>query len=60
MEVITITKKEYLDLIKDQRLLLALEAVGVEEWEKYETALKINNSKSNLINNIFKSLYETN
>ncbi len=33
MEMISISKEEYDRLIKDQKLLQALEAAGVDNWE---------------------------
>jgi len=35
---ITITKKQYDQLIEDQQFLQALEGAGVDNWEGYEFA----------------------
>ena len=39
-EDVTITKKEYEDLLKDQRILRALCGAGVDNWEGYDIALE--------------------
>ena len=36
---ITFTLKEYEDLVYDRRVLRALEASGVDNWEGYEDAM---------------------
>ncbi len=41
MENISITQSEYSQLIKDQKLLYALQAAGVDNWEGYDTVLDI-------------------
>lgn len=38
MEMIAIDQKEYDQLIKDQKLLQALQAAGVDSWEGYDIA----------------------
>ena len=38
IEVIEISKKEYKQLIEDQKLLRALEGDGVDNWEGYDQA----------------------
>ncbi len=38
MEMISISQEEYDQLIKDQELLQALQAVGVDSWEGYDIA----------------------
>ncbi len=38
-EDVTITKKEYEDLLKDQKKLRALYGAGVDNWEGYDIAL---------------------
>ena len=40
-ETITISKKEYEDLLEDQKLLQALQGAGVDNWSGYEYALEI-------------------
>lgn len=39
-ETVTITKKEYDELVADQRKLDALEAAGVDNWCGYDLALE--------------------
>jgi len=39
-ETITISKKEYKSLQKDARLLRALQAAGVDNWEGYDYAME--------------------
>ena len=39
-ETVTISKKEYDQLIKDARLLAFLEATGVENWSGWDFAVK--------------------
>lgn len=39
-ETITISKKEYDKLFEDQKLLRALKAVGVDNWDGYGFALE--------------------
>ncbi len=39
-EDVTITKKEYEDLLKDQKILRALYGTGVDNWEGYDIALE--------------------
>lgn len=38
IEMISITKEEYDQLIADQKWLRALEAAGVDSWEGYDSA----------------------
>jgi len=38
---ITISKKEYEELLEDQKLLQALQGAGVDNWSGYEYALEI-------------------
>jgi hypothetical protein len=38
---ITISKKEYEELLKDQKLLQALQGAGVDNWEGYDYAIEI-------------------
>jgi hypothetical protein len=38
-EVVTITKKEYEELVKDSEFLNALRAQGVDNWDGYGDAL---------------------
>lgn len=39
-ETVTITKKQYAELLSNQEKLWALEAAGVEKWEGYEAAMR--------------------
>ena len=41
-EMITITKKEYDELIKDSDFLSCLESCGVDNWEGYSDARRMN------------------
>lgn len=38
VEMVSITKKEYDDMIEDQQLLQALQSAGVDNWEGYDMA----------------------
>ena len=38
-ETVTISKKEYDELIEDMRFLNALRAAGVDNWDGYDFAL---------------------
>jgi len=38
MEMISISQEKYDQLIEDQKLLQALQAAGVDNWEGYEMA----------------------
>jgi hypothetical protein len=38
---ITISKKEYEELLEDQKLLQALQCAGVDNWSGYDYALEI-------------------
>lgn len=40
MEMISIPKKEYDQLIENQKRLRALEAAGVDNWEGYDFAIE--------------------
>lgn len=40
-ETITITKREYDDLVNDSIFLKALMSVGVDNWEGYSEAVKL-------------------
>ena len=40
-ETITISKKEYESLLKDQKLLQCLQGAGVDNWEGYDYALEM-------------------
>ena len=40
-KTITITEKEYNQLIKGQEFLQSLEAAGVDNWEGYDYALEL-------------------
>ena len=42
-ELIEITKKEYEQLLRDQRLLDCLEGAGVDNWDGYEDAMEMFN-----------------
>lgn len=39
-ETVTITKREYDRLVKDQRFLIRLEAAGVDNWVCYDDCLE--------------------
>lgn len=39
-ETVTITKKQYAELLSNQEKLWALEAAGVEKWEGYAAAMQ--------------------
>lgn len=38
---VVVIKKDYDELIKDQKKLRALESAGVDNWDGYDTALDI-------------------
>ena len=38
---ITISKKEYEELLKDQKLLQALQGAGVDNWSGYDYAIEM-------------------
>jgi len=40
VETITITRAEYTQLLADQRLLRALQAAGVDNWDGYDDAIE--------------------
>lgn len=44
-EMITITKKEYDQMLKDQEFFQALVAAGVDNWEGYDIAQDIRDGK---------------
>jgi hypothetical protein len=44
-ETVTISKKEYEELIADQEFLRALEQAGVDNWEGYSIAHDIKDGK---------------
>lgn len=47
-EMVTITKKEYDDLLKREAWLLCLEAAGVDNWQGYDYAQEmLEESKTN-------------
>jgi len=37
--VVTMTRKQYDTLVRDQKILQALEAAGVDNWEGYDEAM---------------------
>ena len=39
--MVTITKKEYDQLIEDKNLLNALEGAGVDNWDGYSDAMEV-------------------
>ena len=41
METVTISKKEYDELVEDQKMLQALEGAGVDNWEGYNYAMQL-------------------
>jgi hypothetical protein len=40
-DLVSITLKEYTDLLQDRCLLQALQDVGVDGWEGYDAALEL-------------------
>lgn len=40
-ETVTISKKEYEELLEDQLLLQCLQGAGVDNWEGYDYALEM-------------------
>ena len=40
-EKVTITKKEYEELLDSQKMLNALESAGVDNWEGYDFAMEL-------------------
>ena len=40
-ETVTISKEEYESLLEDSRLLGALQAAGVDNWEGYDNACEL-------------------
>lgn len=43
-ETVTISRKEYEDLLDDQKWRLAVESAGVDNWSGYEYAMEEYNS----------------
>lgn len=41
MDTVTITRKEYDQLVKDSEWLSYLEAAGVDNWEGYDYAIEM-------------------
>lgn len=46
-DMVSITKKEYESILKDVKFMRALEAAGVDNWEGYNIAIDILESKEN-------------
>jgi hypothetical protein len=44
-ETVTITKKEYEELLEDQKMLNALQDAGVDNWEGYDYAMELLNEE---------------
>ena len=42
---ITISKKEYEELLEDQKLLQALQGAGVDNWSGYDFAIEMMNEE---------------
>lgn len=40
-ETVTISKKEYEELLEDQLLLQCLQGAGVDNWEGYDCAIEM-------------------
>ena len=40
VKMVTITEKEYNELVEDQKILNALRAGGVDDWEWYDASLE--------------------
>ena len=40
-ETITISKKEYEELLEDQKLLQCLQGAGVDNWSVYDDAMEM-------------------
>lgn len=40
-EMITISREEYMELLKDSRFLECLRAAGVDNWEGYDPSVDI-------------------
>ena len=43
-ETVTISKKEYEELLADSKLLLYLQGAGVDNWEGYDYAIEMMNA----------------
>lgn len=41
LDTITITKKEYTELLEDQWLLVCLQSAGVDNWPGYDEAMRM-------------------
>lgn len=39
-ETVTISKEEYEELLEDQKMLIALQGAGVDNWEGYDFAME--------------------
>jgi len=46
-KMVTITEKEYKELIEDSNFLRALREVGIDNWEGYSEALKFDEAMEN-------------
>ena len=46
-EMIEIRKVDYYNLLRDQKILEALQAYGVDEWEYYDEALEYVEAEAN-------------
>ena len=44
-DTVTISKKEYDELVNDSSFLFALQAAGVDNWEGYDEAIRIQNEE---------------
>jgi len=44
-ETVTISKKEYEELLEDQKMLNALQDAGVDNWEGYDYAMELLNEE---------------
>lgn len=44
---ITITKEQYESFLEDEKMLRALEAAGVDNWEGYDFAMEIYYGENN-------------
>ena len=45
IKLVAISEKEYLGLIKDSKILNALAAAGVDNWEGYDYAMELLNEE---------------
>lgn len=48
--MVTISMTDYKELLEDQRLLTALQAAGVDNWEGYSYALEIFHEDEEVLN----------